>query len=294
MCERARHVFCQGEASRMKLLICAPSNGGCDELARRINAWNKRKGNAACASHKSALDVVRVGRAEKVHDDCHEITLDYLVERSILEQRARTASSPNDQARLHWQQQQQRRQPTHQDNNNNKKSNKKSNNKPFTSSIDRREFYDHANRILSEADIIICTLNFSGSTLFDFLIEKPRESGGLEVPTFNAIIVDEAAQCLELESLIPLRFSCNKIIQVGDPEQLPATVLSQIAQENGFGTSLFERTYRRFGGGVGGGGDGSVSTNSPIHMLYEQFRMHPDICVFPSQNFYDGRLITAE
>ena len=62
----------------------------------------------------------------------------------------------------------------------------------------------------------------------------------------NAIIIDEvkinfqifkfllkkknfkASQCLEVDCLIPLRFGCNKFILVGDPEQLPATVLSKV------------------------------------------------------------------
>lgn len=97
-------------------------------------------------------------------------------------------------------------------------------------------------------------------------------------------MINKAAQCLELESLIPLRFGCNKIIQVGDPEQLPATVLSKLAQDMNFGMSLFERVYQRFR-------FGSVELN-PIKMLMIQYRMHPDICSFPSNNFYRGRLQT--
>ena len=30
----------------------------------------------------------------------------------------------------------------------------------------------------------------------------------------------KASQCLEVDFLIPMRFSCNKVIQVGDPEQV--------------------------------------------------------------------------
>ncbi len=90
----------------------------------------------------------------------------------------------------------------------------------------------------------------------------------------------KAAQCLEVESLIPLRFGCNKIIQVGDPEQLPATVLSKAAQNNGLAQSLFERVYQNF----------RFLEESPIKMLYVQYRMHPEICTFPSMNFYKGKL----
>ena len=38
----------------------------------------------------------------------------------------------------------------------------------------------------------------------------------------------KASQCLEVDCLIPLRFGCKKIILVGDPEQLPATVISKV------------------------------------------------------------------
>ena len=57
------------------------------------------------------------------------------------------------------------------------------------------------------------------------------------------VILDEA-EGLELDCLIPLRFGCNRMILVGDPEQLPATVLSKRAQENGLAQSLFDRIYQ--------------------------------------------------
>jgi senataxin len=41
--------------------------------------------------------------------------------------------------------------------------------------------------------------------------------------------------------LPPLRLGCNRCILVGDPQQLPATVISQEAQTMLFSRSLFER-----------------------------------------------------
>ena len=46
--------------------------------------------------------------------------------------------------------------------------------------------------------------------------------------------------------LIPLRYQSSKLILIGDPLQLSATVKSQIAQEHGLGQSLFERLYNHF------------------------------------------------
>jgi senataxin len=91
----------------------------------------------------------------------------------------------------------------------------------------RRKFKQQAREIvLKEADIIISTLNYCGNSFMDFLSAEKNNGRSL----IDLVIVDEAAQSLEVESLIPLRFGCYKMIQVGDPEQLRATVLSQIAK----------------------------------------------------------------
>ena len=64
----------------MKLMISAPSNGGCDELARRIIAW---KGKKMSENNSVQLNIVRVGRLEKIHDDCDDFVLDNLVKKKL-------------------------------------------------------------------------------------------------------------------------------------------------------------------------------------------------------------------
>ncbi|KAJ1564797.1 DEAD-box type RNA helicase, partial [Cladochytrium tenue] len=61
---------------------------------------------------------------------------------------------------------------------------------------------------------------------------------GFEFPT---VIIDEACQSVELSSLIPLRYNVKKCILVGDPKQLPPTVLSTTAQRFKYEQSLFQR-----------------------------------------------------
>ncbi|KAG7117158.1 Helicase SEN1 like protein [Verticillium longisporum] len=61
---------------------------------------------------------------------------------------------------------------------------------------------------------------------------------------FETVIIDEAAQCVELSALIPLKYGCTKCILVGDPKQLPPTVLSQSAARFGYDQSLFVRMQR--------------------------------------------------
>nr|XP_023920246.1 probable helicase MAGATAMA 3 isoform X2 [Quercus suber] len=114
--------------------------------------------------------------------------------------------------------------------------------------------------ILDEAVIVFCTLSFSGSTLFS------KWNRG-----FDVVIIDEAAQAVEPATLIPLANGCKQVFLVGDPVQLPATVISPIAEKFGYGTSLFKRLQR---------------AGYPVTMLKTQYRMHPEIRSFPSREFY--------
>jgi senataxin len=94
---------------------------------------------------------------------------------------------------------------------------------------------------------------------------------------FDSVVIDEAAQCIELSALIPLKYGCAKCIMVGDPKQLPPTVLSREAARFQYEQSLFVRMQR----------------NKPddVHLLDTQYRMHPAISRFPSRVFYDDRLL---
>jgi senataxin len=119
--------------------------------------------------------------------------------------------------------------------------------------------------ILNGAHVICATLSGSGHEMFR----------NLEVE-FETVIIDEAAQCVELSALIPLKYGCCKCILVGDPKQLPPTVLSQSAARFGYDQSLFVR----------------MQQNHPksVHLLDMQYRMHPEISAFPSREFYEGQL----
>ncbi|KAK7852315.1 putative helicase magatama 3 [Quercus suber] len=83
--------------------------------------------------------------------------------------------------------------------------------------------------ILDEAVIVFCTLSFSGSTLFS------KWNRG-----FDVVIIDEAAQAVEPATLIPLANGCKQVFLVGDPVQLPATVISPIAEKFGYDILVYE------------------------------------------------------
>ena len=70
--------------------------------------------------------------------------------------------------------------------------------------------------------------------------------GGLR-GTFTHILIDEAAQALEAEALVPLA-TCGpatRVVLAGDPNQLGAAVRSPFAASKGLGTSLLERLIQR-------------------------------------------------
>ena len=119
--------------------------------------------------------------------------------------------------------------------------------------------------ILEEASVVCSTLSFSGSGMFSRMSK-----------TFDAVIIDEAAQAVEPSTLIPLCSGAKQVFLVGDPRQLPATVLNSIAIDHGYDTSMFKRFQ---------------SCGYPVHVLKTQYRMHPSIRVFPSMLFYDNELI---
>ncbi|PKI50261.1 probable helicase MAGATAMA 3 [Punica granatum] len=118
--------------------------------------------------------------------------------------------------------------------------------------------------ILDEAVIVFSTLSFSGSTIFSKLNHG-----------FDVVIIDEAAQAVEPATLVPLSSGCKQAFLVGDPVQLPATVISTVANKFGYGMSLFQRFQK---------------AGYPVLMLREQYRMHPQIRSFPSREFYNNEL----
>lgn len=111
--------------------------------------------------------------------------------------------------------------------------------------------------------------------------------------TYDLVIVDEAARANPLDLFIPMSMG-KKIILVGDHKQLPhmlePDVLKLIMDDPKFKDlpeiekSLFERMFSMFSKG-----------NKPKSVLLtHQYRMHPEICKFVSNEFYDSELKTAD
>ncbi|XP_057960849.1 uncharacterized protein LOC131152911 [Malania oleifera] len=117
------------------------------------------------------------------------------------------------------------------------------------------------------ASLIFCTASSS-----DMLCKVGMEP-------LNLLVIDEATQLKECESLIPLQLpDIRNAILIGDDCQLPAIVHSKAADMAGFGRSLFGRL--------------SSLGHSKL-LLNTQYRMHPLISSFPNSKFYLGQLLDA-
>ena len=118
-----------------------------------------------------------------------------------------------------------------------------------------------------------------------------------QVKHFSLAIVDEASQILE-PSLIGLLShpQIDRFVLIGDHKQLPA-VVQQNAEDarvddvllRGIGLtdcrqSLFERLYRW---------EQAQERTQFAGTLIHQGRMHPDVALFPSNQFYHGQLQTV-
>jgi len=117
-------------------------------------------------------------------------------------------------------------------------------------------------KVLKNAQVVCCTCIGSGGDILDNM-------------TFERVMVDEATQATEPAVLVPLTRGCRQLVLVGDHCQLPPTVLSTRAEEEGLGVPLFSRM---------------VACGVPPFMLDTQYRMHPSISMFPSDLFYGGKL----
>jgi len=97
---------------------------------------------------------------------------------------------------------------------------------------------------------------------------------------FDLVAMDEASQATEPLSWVPLTMA-KKAVFAGDSNQLPPTIYSKEAAEGGLAVTLFDRLK-------------DLLPPNAQTLLRVQYRMHEDIMRFPSDEFYDGKLIADE
>ncbi|PTU18943.1 hypothetical protein P175DRAFT_0442009 [Aspergillus ochraceoroseus IBT 24754] len=270
-----------------KLLVCAPSNAAVDELVMRF-----KDGVKTITGRHEKLSVIRLGRTDAINTNVLDVTLDELVnarlnrtsrreggevdlQKIYMEHKAADTAFKETRSKIDQCRAQGLPVPLELEREFDLLKKKKT---QLSQQIDNARDKNHSaardadlNRrriqqeIIDGAHVICATLSGSGHEMFQNLSIE-----------FETVVIDEAAQSIELSALIPLKYGCSKCILVGDPKQLPPTVLSKVASKFQYEQSLFVR----------------MQANHPrdVHLLDTQYRMHPEISVFPSTAFYDGKL----
>ncbi|XP_046366711.2 probable helicase with zinc finger domain isoform X1 [Haliotis rufescens] len=117
-------------------------------------------------------------------------------------------------------------------------------------------------------------------------LSTSRYISDLDLPSgfFTHIFIDEAAQALESETLIPLAMAgeSTRIVLAGDHMQLSPEVYSDYTRQQGFHSSLLERLYELY-----------PADSACKIMLCENYRSHSAIVDFTSELFYDNKLIAS-
>lgn len=101
---------------------------------------------------------------------------------------------------------------------------------------------------------------------------------------FTHILLDEAAQAMESEALMPLALATpmTRIVLAGDHMQLSPELFSDFAKERNLHISLLERLYDHY------------PTNFPCKILLcKNYRAHEAIINFTSELFYEQMLIAS-
>lgn len=120
---------------------------------------------------------------------------------------------------------------------------------------------------------------FQRASLIFCTASRSFQLNSMKMNPVNLLVIDEAAQLKECESIVPLQLPGIKhAILIGDECQLPAIVSSQVCDAAGYGRSLFERL--------------SLLGHSK-HLLNTQYRMHPSISCFPNSKFYSNQILDA-
>ena len=210
-----------------KILLCAPSNAAIDEVAHRL-----KDGILGGGKRGLIPKLVRVGADSAINATVKDISLDFLVDQKINSDPDSAPSGGSNEIvatrrelDLVKKERQKKLEELSQVENNTAKTTlledeiKRLNQKrmALTQRVDKlrdknksdSRALDAARRkirseILQEADVICGTLSGSG-----------HEALQLEQFDFEMVIIDEAAQAIELSTLIPLKYRCNRCVLVG-------------------------------------------------------------------------------
>jgi len=259
---------------RLTIVQGPPGTGKTHTSVRIMSMWVKTMGyrpllctsecnvavdNIAEGLAKNGVNVVRVGRPEKVKEDMERVVLDNMVKNEVERLRKERAQDDdgNDELFEKREEPQDRESPEYLE----WKEWRTKRNVAMTQQ--RKEQARIRMRFLEEADVIAATTVSSGS----------QALAGFK---FHAILIDEVAQATECSTIVPIVCrGATQLVLCGDHCQLPPSVVSREAQLRGFSLSLYSRL---------------VEAGVPFRFLDTQYRAHPMLMEFSAACIYQGKL----
>lgn len=239
--EFIRQATARGET----VLACASSNTAVDNLLERLVAIDQH--------------VVRLGHPARVKKQLQEHTLDALVDAHEnarwIKQLLRDAEKLYEKSHRYT-----RARPARGEKQELRREAKRL--KWEARSLEKRSIAE----ILTQSKVVCTTTTVDNELLDDRF--------------FDWIVIDEACQCTESASWIPMTRG-DRILLAGDHCQLPPTVISKEAAGEGYARSMMERLVETYGEHV-------------TRQLDVQYRMHEQIMDFSSDQFYSGTLLADD
>jgi len=258
---------------KLKVLVTAPSNVAVDNILERLVSINnknntdiisnssrrKRSGN-----HGNKIKAVRLGHPARIQPSIINYSLEALVQnsdgteivsdiKSEMKSLLQTLSNPKSKGvekRVAYREMKQLRKE-----------------------IRQRED-KVVSSLINNAQVVLAT-NVGASS---YILDK-YEKISTNRP-FDLVIIDEAAQALEVSCWIPI-LRGKRVVLAGDHCQLPPTIKSSnIEVQKGLSKTLFERIME-YG-------------NEVSRMLQVQYRMHEDIADWSSNAMYQGKLLSHD
>ena len=225
-----------------KVLACAPSNMAVDNLAYALV--------------EAGETIVRIGHPARVQEQVLDFTLDAQVEQHENYRLAKRLRKQAHQLRTNagkWK----RARPQPGEKAAMREEAKQLNAEAYA--LEARAI----ERVLDNVPVVLSTL-----TALDSSLIGQRQ--------FDLCVIDEAGQSTEAATWVPIRRS-KRVVLAGDHLQLPPTILSREAEDEGFGISLLEHLMVRDGDKIS-------------QQLTVQYRMNASIMGFSSAEFYADSL----
>ncbi|GBN17704.1 DNA-binding protein SMUBP-2 [Araneus ventricosus] len=236
----------QAISQKLKIIACAPSNVAVDNLVEKL------------ARHK--IKMVRLGHPARFLPGIQQYSLDAIVScydgSNVVDELHKEIDKIRDKISK-----------------TKGAANRKSlwaENRCLLKEVKEREKFI-VKQILNNCDIVLCTLT-SGSD------DGPLKY--VDKDHFDVCFIDECSQAIEAACWIPL-LMVKKCVLAGDHNQLPPTIISKKAADEGLELTLMERSLKLHGDGI-------------KKMLTTQYRMNQIIMQWPSEKLYGNKLQAHE